>query len=115
MDYKVILAPQAIDDLGIIVRHIARDNPQAALRVGNALLDRAAILARFPEIGPSYAARPGVRRLVSRPYVIFYRVKHETRIVEILRYCIRQEVKPNCRDLRLTHGETSLTCQRNFS
>jgi toxin ParE1/3/4 len=86
MDYKVILAPQAIADLENAVRHIAKDNPQAAFRFGNLLLDRVTILKDFPELGPAYRKRPGVRRLSSRPYIILYRVNHEQRIVEVMRY-----------------------------
>jgi len=39
MGCKIIFAPQAIADLGAIVRRIAKDKPGAALRVGNALID----------------------------------------------------------------------------
>ncbi len=41
MDCKVILSPRAIQDLGEIVRYISFDNPQAAERLGYALIDAA--------------------------------------------------------------------------
>jgi plasmid stabilization system protein ParE len=69
-----------------VVRFIAKDNPEAAVRVGNALIDRASILENFPLLGSPYPKRPGVRKLVSRPYVIFYRVRLEDNSVDILRY-----------------------------
>jgi addiction module RelE/StbE family toxin len=86
MGWEIIFSPQAVADLESVVRFIAKDNPEAALRVGNALLDRVSILKDFPFIGSAYAQCSGVRKLVWRPYVIFYRVRPEERRVEILRY-----------------------------
>src|SRR5215469_3110590 len=86
MGCKVIFSPQAIADLESVVRFIAKDNPDAAARLGSALIDRVAILADFPELGPKYLRRPGIRRLVSRPYVIFYRFRQDEKVVDILRY-----------------------------
>ena len=86
MGCKIIFAPQAIADLAEIVRHIAEDDPQTAIRIGDALIDRAAILVNFPLLGPPYPKRPGVRKLVSKPYLIFYRAFPEQGRVDILRY-----------------------------
>ena len=74
MGCKIIFSPQAIEDLGAAVRFIGKKNPKAALRIGNALIDRVTILENFPLLGSPYAKRPRVRKLVSRPYVIFYPV-----------------------------------------
>ena len=68
------------------MRNIAKDNPAAAVRVGNALIDRVSILENFPLIGSVYPKRARVRRLVSRPYIIFYRPRLEENCVDILRY-----------------------------
>lgn len=86
MGCKIIFSPQALADLEAAVRFIAADNPDAAVRVGNALIDRVAILENFPLIGSPYPKRPGVRKLVSRPYVIYYRPRLEDNCVDILRY-----------------------------
>ncbi|MBI5773385.1 MAG: type II toxin-antitoxin system RelE/ParE family toxin [Verrucomicrobia bacterium] len=86
MGCKIIFAPQAIADLAEAVRYIAEDDPEAAVRVGNALIDRVAILENFPLLGSPYPKRPGIRRLVSRPYVIYYRPRVEEGCVDILRY-----------------------------
>src|SRR5437899_1497179 len=86
MGCKVIFAPQAIADLEEAVRHIAKRDPITAKRIGNALIDRVAILENFPLLGPAYPKRPGVRKLVSGPYVIFYRAMLEEGRVDILRY-----------------------------
>jgi plasmid stabilization system protein ParE len=51
MDYKIIISNDAIEDLGGIVRFIARDNPAAAKRFGDKLLASVKILAKFPRFG----------------------------------------------------------------
>jgi toxin ParE1/3/4 len=98
MGCKIVFSPQAIADLEATVRFIAAENPQAALRVGNALIDRVAILGNFPLLGSSFAKRPGVRKLVSKPYVIFYRFCEKENAVDILRYWHGAQHEP---DLRL--------------
>ncbi len=86
MGCKIIFAPQAIADLEEVVRYIAKDDAVAAERVGLALIDRVAILENFPLLGSPYAKRAGIRRLVSPPYIIFYRPKVREGRVDILRY-----------------------------
>ena len=86
MGCRVIFAPQAIADLEAVVRYIAKDDPATAERIGHALIDRVTILEEFPFLGSPYPKRPGVRKLVSRPYLIFYRAKPETGRVDILRF-----------------------------
>ena len=86
MGCKIIFAPQAVADLAETVRHIARSDPETALRIGNALIDRVSILENFPLVGSPYQKRSGVRKLVSRPYIIFYRANPEKGFVEFLRY-----------------------------
>ncbi len=86
MGCKIIFSPEAIADLEAAVRFIARDNPDAAARIGNLLIDRVAILENFPLIGSRYPKRPGVRLLVARPYVIFYRYIPEENCIHLLRY-----------------------------
>ncbi|MBI5383172.1 MAG: type II toxin-antitoxin system RelE/ParE family toxin [Verrucomicrobia bacterium] len=86
MGFKVILSPQAIERLEEIVRYIARDNPSAAERFGMRLIDQAQLLGDFPEVGSPYRKRPGVRRLLCKPYFIYYRVKEREQVVEVLDY-----------------------------
>jgi plasmid stabilization system protein ParE len=86
MGCQIIFSPQAIADLESAVRFIARDNPEAAVRVGNALMDRVLILENFPLIGSPYAKRPGIRKLVARPYIIYYRPRLDEQCVDILHF-----------------------------
>lgn len=86
MGCQIIFAPQAIADLEEVVHYIAKDDPGAAVQIGNALIDRVAILENFPLIGAPYPKRPGIRKLVSRPYIIYYRPRVEADCVDVLRY-----------------------------
>lgn len=67
MGCKIIFSPQAVADSEAAVRLIPKDNPGAAVRMGNALIDRAAVLEGFPLLDPPYAKRPGVRKLLLPP------------------------------------------------
>ena len=86
MDYQVIWSDAAIADLHDICAYIARDNPPAALRLGQGILAHVRILATFPLIGPAYprGARGKLREIVCRPYRIFYDVDEAQQRVEIL-------------------------------
>ena len=87
MDFKVIISQPAIDDLRNIVSYIAPHNPDAARRVGMELLKRTRVLASFPEIGRRALEldQPEVREIIYRSYRIFYRVKPEPRVIEVIR------------------------------
>jgi addiction module RelE/StbE family toxin len=95
MGCKIVFAPQAIADLEAIVRYLAKADPITAERIGNALIDRVAILQNFPLIGPPYPKRPGVRKLVCRPYVIFYRASPGEGRVDVLRYWHGAQEEPH--------------------
>ena len=84
MGCKVIFAPQAHARLEEIVRFIAHDDPEAAIRFGDYLVDRAESLANFPELGTPYRKRPHVRRLLCKPYLIYYRVHAGEQVIEIM-------------------------------
>ncbi len=82
----MILSRPALRDLGEIARHIAQDSPAAAERVGMELVRLAESLAALPRRGGQLRARPGVRRLVSEPYLVTYRIDETQRIVYVLRF-----------------------------
>ena len=86
MDFKIIWSDAALEDLHDICAYIARDNPQAALRIGRGILESIGILASFPWIGPAYprGSRGPLREIVFRDYRIFYDVSESSRSVEIL-------------------------------
>jgi len=97
MDFKIVWSDGAIADLQEICSHIAKDNPKAALRIGQSIIDHVGVLASFPFIGPAYprGSQGPLREIVYRPYRIFYDVSEDARKVEILhvRHGARQEPK----------------------
>lgn len=88
MGWKVIIAPSAEADLEDIVRYIAGHNPEAAVRMGYALIARAEGLAAFPEIGrvvPEFR-RADLREVIHRTFRVIYRLKRDAEVVEIVRF-----------------------------
>ena len=86
MDFKVIFKDTFLDDLERVVRLIAVHNPSAACKLGTRIIQNGENLCFFPERHPKVRQRPGVRRyIVGKYYKVFYRVKFESRTVEVLR------------------------------
>ena len=86
MDYQIILSPASIGSLEAITAWIAKDDSTVAERIGNELLDRIEPLRKFPRAGSIYASNKNWRKLVSRPYVIIYRINARSRIIEVLAF-----------------------------
>ena len=87
MDSKVNLSPVAIGDLEAIVAYIAKDNPDAAFKFGDALLTRTFRLAFMLEMGRIFCPRNGraIREWVFKSYRIFYTVYPDRKLIEIRR------------------------------
>jgi plasmid stabilization system protein ParE len=87
MGCKVILTPQALDDLREIVAFIAQ-NPARAKTFGNELIDHALTLAELPERGRVVPeiSEPSVREIVHRPYRIIYEIFPGPSAVYVLRF-----------------------------
>jgi plasmid stabilization system protein ParE len=86
MGYRVTFSARAERDLEGVARFLAAKNPQAAERLGNAIVDDTVALAQMPSRGLAVKDRPGYRRILHRPYfVIFYRVDEAKAVVEIAR------------------------------
>jgi toxin ParE1/3/4 len=83
---RVVLAPEARQDLREIRDHIAKDNPDAARRVVTRLRGFARILAGAPALG---RARPelgaGVRSFRADRHVLFYRPLRGAAGIQIVR------------------------------
>ena len=95
MAYKVVFAPTAIARLEDIVRYIAVDDPATASTFAMHLLDRAELLSEFPELGTPYRKRKNVRRLRCDPYFIYYRVRCENRLIEVMDFWHSARMEPN--------------------
>ncbi len=81
---KVVLAPQAREDLREILAYIAADNPQAARAVLGRIRERILELRTHPHLGRP-GRLPGTRELVvpATPYVVPYQVQDS--VVQVLR------------------------------
>ena len=86
MGWKIDWTEPALDDLAGIVRYIADDAADAAISVGDRIVDHVAILQEFPEIGPIYRRKKSgdVRQILSSPFKIYYRIRKDRPCVEIL-------------------------------
>lgn len=88
MGWQVIIAPLARADLESIVRFIARQNSDAAARIGYELIVRAEGLAAFPQMGqvvPEFQ-QADLREIICRSYRIIHRVRPEQQCIEIVRF-----------------------------
>jgi len=88
MDYQVRLSRSAESDIEDIVRYISIDDRSQALRFGRFLMHHARSLAQFPERGrvvPDFDD-DSIRELIVRRYRIVYRLNHDDRVVEIIRF-----------------------------
>jgi toxin ParE1/3/4 len=88
MGWKVIIAPSARADLESIVRFIARQNSDAAARIGYELIVRAEGLAAFPQMGrvvPEFQ-QEDLREIVCRSYRIIHRLRPDQQRIEIVRF-----------------------------
>lgn len=95
MDFLVLFTERALSDLADIVSHIAKDNPDAAHRFGNSLLDHIDLLGRFPRMGSAIRKRARVRKLLHSPVSVYYQIREDKRVVEVLhlRHAARRPAK----------------------
>jgi toxin ParE1/3/4 len=87
MVYRTLWTDQAVADLREISKFIGRRNPQAAIRLGEAMFARVERLADFPFMGRMVpeVGRSNLREIIYGSYRIFYRVIERTMMIEVLR------------------------------
>lgn len=88
MDYQVKLSRSARSDIQDIVRYISIDGPDKALRFGRFLIQHTKSLGQFPARGrivPEFEDET-IREIIVRAYRVVYRVNHDQRSVEIIRF-----------------------------
>jgi toxin ParE1/3/4 len=88
MDYKIIFSEPAIHDLKSIVRFISQDNQEAGAQLGGKLIESVRHLTKFPRFGRVVPEQndENIREIIFKPYRIFYRVKDEAKVVEVIRF-----------------------------
>ena len=86
MVFKILYTEDALADLESILDYIRAENPKAAARFGDALLNHVDLLKAFPHIGSPVSQRPGVCKILHTPVRIYYQVHENRRVIEILHF-----------------------------
>ena len=95
MAFQILFTEDALIDLEIILDYIRADDPEAAARFGNALLNHIELLSTFPHIGAPVKRRGRVRKVLHTPVRIYYRIDEEKQIIEILHFWHTARQEPN--------------------
>jgi toxin ParE1/3/4 len=87
VDFKIVWTLRSREDLRDIAIFIAKDNPPAAISLGELLFERADRLKKFPEFGRIVPERnqARIREIIVKNYRVIYRVRPDEKLVEILR------------------------------
>ena len=87
MDFKIVWTLRSREDLRDIATFIAKDNPPAALKLGELIFARVDTLETFPELGRVVPERnqSNIREIVVKNYRLVYRVHPKEKFLEILR------------------------------
>jgi toxin ParE1/3/4 len=98
----LLYTQKALNDLAEIIGHVAKDDAEAASRLGSSLLDHIDLLARFPRMGGVIRKRRRVRKLLHSPILVYYQVHEDTQVVEVLhlRHGARKPPTSELRDKR---------------
>ena len=86
MDFQIRISDPALADFEGILEYTWANFPSTAESFGNALLNHVDLLKTLPYIGNPVARRPGVRQLVHTPILIYYRVRENPDVIEILHF-----------------------------
>src|SRR5690349_8523434 len=92
VDYRLLYTQRSLGDLADIIGHIAEDDPEAASRFGNSLLDHIELPLAFHVWVVAFESAREVRKLLHGPILVYYQIREEKRLVEILhlRHASRQ-------------------------
>jgi len=87
VDFKIVWTLRSRQDLREIATFIARDNPAAAIKLGDLIFARVDSLENFPELGRVVPERnqASIREIVVKNYRVVYRLRHSENIIEVLR------------------------------
>jgi plasmid stabilization system protein ParE len=86
VDYRLLYTQRALSDLAEIIGHIAEDDDKAASRFGQSLLDHVDLLTDFPRMGETIRKRPRARKLAHSPILVYYQIREDKRVVEVLHF-----------------------------
>jgi len=91
--YVVIILEEAHEDLRNIVAYIGNENPGAAETLGRELLDEAMSLESLPYRGSRVKKRRSLLKLIHGNHLIYYRIKEEKQLVEIVAFKHGAQIK----------------------
>ena len=91
--YVVTVLEAAHEDLRNIVAYISHENQNAAETLGGELLDEAMSLESLPYRGSRVKKRRGLLKLIRGNYLIYYRIKEQKQIVEIVAFKHGAQIK----------------------
>jgi plasmid stabilization system protein ParE len=86
MAFKIVYTENALADLEAVLDYILADNPAAAFRFGDDLLNHVELLAVFPHIGSLVKRPAGIRKILHTPVRVYYQVHEDRRCIEILHF-----------------------------
>jgi dihydrofolate reductase len=117
MDYQIIWDERAIAELARAVRFIAKHDPVAAKKTGDAILRKAGLLGLFPRIGKVFAdlGQEDVREFPVPPYRIFYHIKDAARCVRILKLWHGARAEPKFDSSELNERGMTYGSKRPFT
>ena len=93
--YVVVILEAAHEDLRNIVAYIGNENPDAAESLGHELLDEAMSLESLPYRGSRVRKRRSLLKLIHGNYLIYYRIKEQKQVVEIVALKHVAQVNPS--------------------
>jgi addiction module RelE/StbE family toxin len=87
VDFKIVWTLRSREDLRDLAIYIAKDNPSAAIKLGDLIFERVDSLERFPKLGRIVPERnqPNIREIVVKNYRVVYRLHEKEKFLEILR------------------------------
>ena len=87
MAFQIIWSRTAVEDLKGIVQYIAVDDPDAAAKLADRIIQRFESASKLPfsnRIVPEKAEEP-IREVVLKPYRLIYQVDSNRSVIHILR------------------------------
>ena len=85
MGHKVIWTDEAIADLRQLVTFISDDNPDAAVKLGETLIQKSMTLSLHPRLGRMLRdpRKDSLRELIIPPYRLVYEIDDSTQTVRV--------------------------------
>jgi toxin ParE1/3/4 len=87
MAFQIIWSQTAVEDLKGIVQYIASDDPDAAAKLADRIIQRFETASKLPfsnRVVPEKAEDP-IREAVLKPYRLIYQIESNRSVINILR------------------------------